>query len=142
MPSHNIEIYQGAATLFFMKNAAVFYIMNLEQEILRLLTLAGEKGLKIEKVARHVFNSCNTMFSPLDYKEVHAFVSQYLIKNAKDPTSIIEKVEGHGMYRLNAKAKLTQQLMLEFAPHEKEDEGDNQDESTNHSDNDLSLSLF
>ena len=125
-----------------MKNAAVFYIMNLEQEILRLLTLAGEKGLKIEKVARHVFNSCNTMFSPLDYKEVHAFVSQYLIKNAKDPTSIIEKVEGHGMYRLNAKAKLTQQLMLEFAPHEKEDEGDNQDESTNHSDNDLSLSLF
>ena len=82
------------------------------------------------------------MFSPLDYKEVHAFVSQYLIKNAKDPTSIIEKVEGHGMYRLNAKAKLTQQLMLEFAPHEKEDEGDNQDESTNHSDNDLSLSLF
>lgn len=115
--------------------------MDLEKEILRLLTLAGEKGLKIEKVARHVYNSCNTMFTPLDYKEVHAFVSQYLIKNAKDPTSIIEKVEGHGMYRLNSKAKLTQQLMLEFAPHEEEPD-DDKDENTNKSDNDLSLSFF
>ena len=115
--------------------------MDLEKEILKLLTLAGEKGLKIEKVARHVYNSCNTMFTPLDYKEVHAFVSQYLIKNAKDPTSIIEKVEGHGMYRLNSKAKLTQQLMLEFAPHETEQD-DDKDENTNKSANDLSLSFF
>lgn len=115
--------------------------MKLEEEILRLLTLAGDKGLKIEKVARHVYNSCNTMFTPLDYKDVHAFVSQYLIKNAKDPTSIIEKVEGHGMYRLNSESKLTQQLMLEFAPHEAEQQ-EVKDESKLKADNDLSLSLF
>lgn len=92
--------------------------MNFDNEILRVLTLAGTKGLKTEKVARHVFNACNSMFCPLDYKEVHAYVSQFLIKCAKGSLSVIQKGEGHGIYRINFKDQVAQQLLLKFAPHD------------------------
>ena len=62
--------------------------MNLEQEILSVLVQAGSKGLKLEKIARHVYNSGNSIFHPLDYKMVYNFVSQYLMKNSKDPRSL------------------------------------------------------
>ena len=120
--------------------------MNLDTEILRILTLAGDKGLKTEKIARHVFNACNSMFAPLDYKDVHAYVTQYLIKNAKNRNSIIERADKHGIYRLNFKSKEIQQLMFQFGSSDDQvvgssvpEKGENglQDNSQ-----DLSLSLF
>ena len=99
--------------------------MNFDNEILRVLTLAGSKGLKTEKVARHVFNACNSMFTPLNYKDVHAYVSQFLIKCSKDALSVIEKGEGHGIYRLNFSNQKAQQLLLKFSPH---DEGSDKSE--------------
>lgn len=114
--------------------------MNFDQEILRILTLAGDNGLKTEKIARHVFNSCNSMFTPLNYKDVHSYVSQFLIKNAKKPSSIIEKGSGHGVYKLNFKDKLAEQLILKFSPQKEQTDFD---ESTNNSsDSQLSLTLF
>ena len=110
--------------------------MNFDQEILRILTLAGDNGLKTEKIARHVFNSCNSMFTPLNYKDVHSYVSQFLIKNAKNPSSIIEKGSGHGVYKLNFKDKLAEQLILKFSPHKE------QTDFNNSSDSQLSLTLF
>lgn len=89
--------------------------MNFDNEILMTLTQAGDKGLKTEKIARHVYNSCNSMFMPLNYKEVHAYVTQYLIKNAKLPHSVIEKGNGHGVYRLNYDNQMAQQLLLKFS---------------------------
>lgn len=112
--------------------------MNYDQEILRTLTLAGNDGLKAEKIARHVFNACNSMFNPLNYKEVHAYVSQFLIKYAKDPLSIIEKGEGHGVYRLNFSTNRAQQLMLKFGAHEEE----KVKEEKEGTEEDQSLSLF
>ncbi len=94
--------------------------MNFDDEILKVLTLAGDDGLKTEKIARHVFNACNTMFNPLNYKDVHGYVAQYLIKNSKDPLSIVEKGGRHGVYRLNFRAKLAQQLVLKFGSHTEE----------------------
>ena len=91
--------------------------MNFDNEILRVLTLAGSKGLKTEKVARHVFNACNSMFTPLNYKDVHAYISQFLIKCSKDALSVIEKGEGHGIYRINFSNQKAQQLLLKFSPH-------------------------
>ena len=116
--------------------------MNFDQEILKVLTMAGTAGLKTEKVARHVYNSCNTMFTPLDYKDVHAYVTQYLIKTSKDPLSIIEKSEKHGVYRLNFNAKQTQQLLLNFLPHESVVEEGLGDKDNDKSSKDSSLSLF
>lgn len=110
--------------------------MNLEQEILKVLTLADGKGLKTEKIARHVFNACNSMFNPLNYKEVHTFVSQYLIKAAKDEQSPIEK-DRHGIYQINVKTQEAQQLMLRFGPHDSCEEVEEDSEQE-----DQSLSLF
>ena len=89
--------------------------MKLEQEIFNVLVQAGSQGLKLEKIVRHVYNSCNSIFTPLDYKYVYGFVSQYLIKNSKNPTSIIEKGKGYGVYRINYKSSAMQQLMLDFS---------------------------
>ncbi len=109
---------------------------NLEKEIFRVLTLAGKKGLKTDRIARHVFNSCNSMFSPLDYREVHVYVSQFLIRMSKDKESWVEKGDGHGVYRLNARSEETQQLQLRFedAPQKVEERSVQE--------NDMSLSLF
>ena len=89
--------------------------MNLEQEIFNVLVQAGSQGLKLEKIVRHVYKSCNSIFTPLDYKYVYGFVSQYLIKNSKNPSSIIEKGKGYGVYRINYKSSAMQQLMLDFS---------------------------
>lgn len=116
--------------------------MNFDQEILRILTLAGDNGLKTEKIARHVFNSCNSMFTPLNYKDVHSYVSQFLIKNAKDPSSIIEKGSGHGVYKLNFKDQLVEQLVLKFSPQKEQTDFDESTKANNSSDSQLSLTLF
>lgn len=89
--------------------------MNLEQEILSVLVQAGSKGLKLEKNARHVYNSGNSIFHPLDYKMVYNFVSQYLMKNSKDPRSLIEKGKEYGVYCINYHSSAVRQLMLDFS---------------------------
>ena len=88
--------------------------MNLDQEIFNVLLAAGSNGLKMEKIARHVYNACNSIFTPLNYKDVHAYVTQYLTKCAKDPKSLIEKGKGYGMYHINFQSSTVQQLMLNF----------------------------
>ena len=110
---------------------------NLDQEIFRILTLAGHNGLKADRIARHVFNSCNSMFTPLNYKEVHAYVSQFLIKNSKRKDSLIEKGEGHGVYRLNCHSKEAEQIMIKFA-----DASQDSNQGLKGEDKDTSLSLF
>lgn len=103
--------------------------MKLEQEIFNVLVQADSQGLKLEKIVRHVYNSCNSIFTPLDYKYVYGFVSQYLIKNSKNPSSIIEKGKGYGVYRINYKSSAMQQLMLDFSsaslPKEDDDSENN-----------------
>lgn len=89
--------------------------MNLDQEIFNVLLAAGSNGLKMEKIARHVYNACNSIFTPLSYKDVHAYVTQYLTKCAKDPKSLIEKGKGYGMYHINYQSSAVQQLMLNFS---------------------------
>lgn len=89
--------------------------MNIEQEILSVLVQAGSKGLKLEKIARHVYNSGNSIFHPLDYKMVYNFVSQYLMKNSKDPRSLIEKGKEYGVYCINYHSSAVRQLMLDFS---------------------------
>ena len=89
--------------------------MSIDQEIFRVLMAAGSNGLKLEKIARHVYNSCNSIFTPLNYKDVHAYVTHYLTRCAKDPGSLIEKGKGYGVYHINFKSVQVQQLMLDFS---------------------------
>ena len=110
--------------------------LNLEQEILMVLTLAEGKGLKTEKIARHVFNACNSMFNPLDYKDIYNYVSQFLQKSQKGPHPIVEKI-GYGIYRINESAHDAKQYLLQFGRQETAEKT-----SGNEEPKDLSLSLF
>lgn len=110
--------------------------MNYNQEILRVLAMAGHDGLKMEKIVRHVFNACNTMFNPLDYKDIYNYVSQFLQKSQKGPHPIVEKI-GYGIYRINESAHDAKQYLLQFGRQETAEKTSGSEEPK-----DLSLSLF
>ncbi len=94
---------------------------DFEKEVYCILTQAGNKGLKTEHIARHVFNSFNSMFQPLDYKEVRNCVSQMLIRHSRKSDSPIEKGEGCGVYRLNPRSQAARQIMIQFADWSEDD---------------------
>lgn len=116
--------------------------MNFNQEILRVLVQAGSKGLKLENIARHVYNSCNSMFMPLNYKDVYNYVKQYLNKYAKDSSSLIEKSEKYGVYHLNFHSQLAQQYAIRFAAELDEQSSVSDKQEENVQDDGLSLTLF
>lgn len=75
------------------------------------------------------------MFAPVSYEEVHAFVGQYLYRNAsRRPFPFIERI-GWGTYRLNRRSINSTQYLLKFQDVEAEEKPEVQNE-------DLSLSLF
>lgn len=116
----------------------ILLLMNLDQEILHVLAMAGNDGLKTEKIARHVYNACNSIFTPLDYSEVHAYVTAFLIKCSHDPKSIIIKGDGWGVYRIDFLSNRGRQLKLKFSAHTATDVAERDEEASN----DQSLSLF
>lgn len=111
--------------------------MNYEKEILFILTQVGERGIAVHALAKHVYNSCNTLFAQADYKHVHQYVQQYLLRKSGQPQSLIERVR-HGYYRLNTRnSAAARQLMLSFCADEEKSE-----DSPQPPQQDLSLSLF
>ncbi len=107
--------------------------MQYDKEILRVLAEAGDEGLSVRKVSRHVLNACNSLFEPIGQDEVHKYVQSYLLKNSKSTGSVIEKTR-KGVYRLNEHCKMTQQQLLQFR--------DEDDVVEVKPDDDQSLSLF
>lgn len=105
-------------------------------EILRILVEAGDEGLSVKKIARHVHNACNTLFSTVSFDEVYTYVAQYLIRNSKNADSMITRTDVRGNYRINPRNEDSQQLMLQF-----QDECDEK-ENIQESSVDQSLPLF
>lgn len=103
--------------------------MDYDRNILKFLTEAGEQGLSVQKLTRHVFNACNTFFEPISFEDVHRYVQSFLLRNSKNPDSIIERTDTRGNYRLNPDNQESRQLMLLFlddvpeeAPKQQEDQ--------------------
>ena len=89
--------------------------MSYDQQILKILTEAGERGISVQNISRHVYNLNCTFFHKPDYEEVRNYVQQYLLKNSKSQQSLIESTGQRGYYRLNTTgSKDAQQLMLLF----------------------------
>ncbi len=89
--------------------------MSYDQQILKILTEAGERGISVQNISRHVYNLNCTFFHQPDYEEVRNYVQQYLLKNSKSQQSLIESTGQRGYYRLNTMgSKDAQQLMLLF----------------------------
>ena len=109
--------------------------MNYENEIFNALQAAGSEGAAVKDIARYVYNACNAFFIPLDYGDVHRYVSAYIVRNASRSGSLIESVGTRGRYRLNLSSPKTQQLILIFGDYDTE-------ESPQDPSEDGSLSLF
>jgi hypothetical protein len=109
-------------------------LRDFDEKILLFLKEAGEDGLSVSKLAQHVFNASNNFFEPLDFKEVHAYVGRYLLRQSKSQMPLVISTGVRGHYRLNPVSPEVQQLMLLFT----EDEECNKVENYE----DQSLSLF
>ena len=111
--------------------------MTYDQQILKILTEAGERGIGVQTIAKHIYNMNCTFFHQPDYEEVRSYVQQYLLKNSKSQQSLIESTGQRGCYRLNTTgSKDAQQLMLQF----RDEAVVNEEPSV--SQEDLSLDLF
>ena len=112
--------------------------MTYDQQILDILTAVGEKGISVQLLAKHVYNNNLSFFFTPNLEEIRAYIQQYLLKNSKQPSSLIEKMERRGYYRLNTQNNPdARQLMIEFKEERQQSE-----EKEEKSSQDLSLDLF
>ena len=110
--------------------------MNYDQQILKILTEAGEGGISVQAIAKHVYNINCTFFSQPDYEEIRVYVQQYLLRNSKSSQSLIEHTGRRGYYRLNTRGSQdAQQLMLQFIEEQQPQEEEKAQQ-------DFSLDLF
>ena len=110
--------------------------MTYDRQILKILTEAGEGGVSVQTISKHVYNINCTFFSRPDFEEIRSYVQQYLLRNSKSSQSLIESTGRRGYYRLNTEGSAdARQMMLQFRDEleEKEEEKPQQD---------LSLDLF
>ena len=111
--------------------------MNYGQDITRVLCEAGDDGLPVKKIVRHIYNEYNGLFNTTSYEDVYKRVMAFVQKNSKAKNSILEKTGKWGHYRINKASNKASQLMLEF-------DNDNavQQEAEKTAERDNSLSLF
>lgn len=105
--------------------------MKYGKEILETLYEAGNDGLSVHKIAIHVHNQCNTLFSPIDFENVRIDVQRWLLANSRHSTALVEHCEKRGLYRLNPKSNETQKLMLQFGENNDKNEDTYKDNQKN-----------
>lgn len=111
--------------------------MTYDQQILNILTEAGESGVSVQTIAKHVYNMNCTFFSQPDYEEIRSYVQQYLLRNSKSSQSLIESTGRRGYYRLNTEGSAdARQMMLQFREEQLEEIEEEKPQQ------DLSLDLF
>ena len=110
--------------------------MTYDRQILHILTEAGERGISVQAIAKHIYNQNRTFFTNPDYEEIRSYVQQYLLKNSKSSQSLIENTGHRGFYRLNTTGSADAlQMMIQF--HEEQ-----QTQEEEKPQKDLSLDLF
>lgn len=111
--------------------------MTYDQQILQVLTDAGECGVSVQAIAKHVYNMNCTFFVQPDFEEIRTYVQQYLLRNSKSQQSLIESTGRRGYYRLNTEGSAdARQLLFQFRDEKEEDTEDEKPQQ------DLSLDLF
>ena len=111
--------------------------MTYDQQILQVLTEAGECGVSVQAIAKHVYNMNCTFFVQPDFEEIRTYVQQYLLRNSKSQQSLIESTGRRGFYRLNTDGSAdARQLLLQFRDEKEEEREEEKPQQ------DLSLDLF
>jgi hypothetical protein len=102
-----------------------------------VLTEAGECGVSVQAIAKHVYNMNCTFFVQPDFEEIRTYVQQYLLRNSKSQQSLIESTGRRGYYRLNTEGSAdARQLLLQFRDEKEEEREEEKPQQ------DLSLDLF
>ena len=102
-----------------------------------MLTEAGECGVSVQAIAKHVYNMNCTFFVQPDFEEIRTYVQQYLLRNSKSQQSLIESTGRRGYYRLNTEGSAdARQLLLQFRDEKEEEREEEKPQQ------DLSLDLF
>lgn len=110
-----------------------------EQQILKILSDVGDKGISVALLSKHIYNMNCTLFYQPDFQEIKQAIQQYLLRNSKSPQSLIENTGKRGVYRLNTQGSAdARQLMLEFRDEEPGETAVEEEKPRV----DLSLSLF
>jgi hypothetical protein len=107
--------------------------MSYEKDIFNVLQEAGDTGLTVRKIVRHIYNAHNSFFETASESDISRAVQRYLTYHSKRPGDTIVKV-GYGRYRLNMRSSATKELMLKF------DDGDSSPAAKPAKD--MSLDLF
>lgn len=111
--------------------------MGYDKQILQILTEAGQSGVSVQTIAKHVYNMNCTFFAQPDYDEIRTYVQQYLLRNSKSQQSLIESTGRRGYYRLNTEGSAdARQLLLQFCDEKEEEREEEMPQQ------DLSLDLF
>ena len=84
-------------------------------EIINVLCEAGDNGLPVRKIALHVYNTCNTLFTPVHIDDIYNCVRQWLNANSQSYDSLVCRCDKRGYYKINTSSQAAQQLMLEFS---------------------------
>lgn len=92
--------------------------MNCENIILEVLKEAGDTGLPVSKITHHVYNASNSLSHDIAWDDVKSYVSTFLLKQSRNPNSLIEKTEKRGYYALKIKNTDDSQLLFQFSNHE------------------------
>lgn len=88
--------------------------MNYEREILDILLEAGDKGLTVKNISRHVHYEANSLFEEICYNDVYKDVRRFIQKESRNSYSILEHTQERGCYRLNRNSEIFSQLLLQF----------------------------
>lgn len=88
--------------------------MNYESVIFNILLEAGEKGLTVSKIAKHVHHEVNSLFEQVDYEDVYRYVRRLIKKESRNSYSFFEHTQKRGCYRLNKNSEKYKQQLLDF----------------------------
>ncbi len=88
--------------------------MNYEHAVMEILFEAGERGLPVSKIARHVHHRVNSLFEQVSYDEVYGHVRRYVHKNSRNSYSLFEHAPQYGHYRVNRNSENLRQLRIDF----------------------------
>jgi hypothetical protein len=88
--------------------------MNYENVIFDIMLEAGEKGLTVSKIAKHVHHEVNSLFEQIDYEEVYRYVRNFVNKESRNSYSFLVHTHKRGYYRLNKNSEKYRQLFLNF----------------------------
>ena len=118
--------------------------VSYDRQILEVLIEAGERGIGVRSIVKHIYNRNRTFFFTPDYEEIRAQVRRFLSRNSRSAHSLVQRAGRRGYYRLNTSGNTdARQMMLSFREGEQARETAGQrEEERDKPREDLSLDLF